>query len=323
MEDDIDVNILKENILTASSSLSSLGKTLNNIDASTEEGLQIRSNIRKKLLELSLVAQNFHNQTTFLLEEETIVIKDNLRKREENLARIHKELNELPSEKEVETVKPTVLVNKSSSQAWADIAAKEPSQLEESFTLTGKKGVLPITPGKMITRQISHGVSILAFTIKDPKECGKKEHLGYWCYSTNTERFHTSLNNMVITASTMNITPKMDTPRKFLEHKACSSENYRSIDYRENDFYIPPEIDPSSKDVRQLTDRMHFWPASLEPPSRDFYIYRLGSKDTLKDDLNYMTSSDFRLQMDITGNFMLVITAANATMLKSRMNGGI
>jgi len=321
--EDIDIQPLKNSVSEMMEKLLQIKETLQQIDINTEEGLQTRTNVRKKLLEFSHSVQAFNGQVTLLVEEETAMIKNNLKKREENLAKIQKSLNDMPVEKE----EPEKEQEKEyEPRAWADIVAKEMEQQQQSKAQKSpiaRRGILPISPGNIIQRQITHGVTIAAFTIKDPAECMKREHLGFWCYSTDTLRYHTCLNKVIISAAPTNITPRDETPRKFLEHRNCSNRNYKPIDYKETDYYIPPEVDPTSKDVRCLSDRMHFWPASWELPPKDTSAYRLGSMDTLKADLSYMTPADYRLQMDITGLFMLVITVAGARMDNLQRLGGI
>ena len=124
------------------------------------------------------------------------------------------------------------------------------------------------------------------------------------------------MNGEIISGNTASIKPVGETPIKFSEHR-----NSEKMDYRRTDFYIPPERNPQSKDKRMFTNKMRFVPASVEPQKHEVYIWRLGSKDTLKEDLSCLKSEDFRLFGDLTSNFVLCMLAASKEMKRRSYSG--
>ncbi len=160
---------------------------------------------------------------------------------------------------------------------------------------------------KPISREVAPGVYIAAFNIDRPEYCHK--YLGWWCYSETTKRFHLSVNGRMLTAVMTVINDKEKTPIKFHEHNQCNIHGAR-LDYRRTPFYIPREYNPESDDVRQLTNRMQFVPASHELKENDKYPYRIGCRNSLKQDLVYLEYRDYTLFEDITGNFALAWTAS-------------
>jgi hypothetical protein len=67
---------------------------------------------------------------------------------------------------------------------------------------------------------------------------------------------------------------------------------------------------PGSKDRRILTNRAIYVPAAEVPKAHEKFVYRIGSRAHLKDDLNHMQKSDYRMLNDQTGNFLLCLIAA-------------
>lgn len=155
-------------------------------------------------------------------------------------------------------------------------------------------------------RNVAPDVEILSYTIKEPKECHK--YKGWWCWCPLKERFYLSINGFVFEGVTTEIYPVNKTPCKFYEHRDCES-NGQSLDYQSTDYYVPRMYNSKSRDRRRFTARMTFVPASKEPAHNQTYLYRIGSRDTLNLDRQCISSSDFRLFGDLTGNFLLCWTA--------------
>lgn len=157
-----------------------------------------------------------------------------------------------------------------------------------------------------VKREVAKNVFIEAYTISMPDDC--KKHLGFWCYHIKNNRFYISINNNILEAITTNILPSEVTPYKCLEHNNSKS---KTINWRTSQFYIPKCCNNESEDIRNITNRMVFYPASKELPNNIPYAIRLGSKDTLYDDALHINDMDYRLFTDYTGNYLLCFTAAN------------
>lgn len=166
-----------------------------------------------------------------------------------------------------------------------------------------------ISGKKLVNIEIGPGCYLPAIRIDKPEE--SHNFRGWWCWEPNMERFYISINDEIISGTTTIINSAEQIPIKFFEHKDCENNKYCSIDYKLTNFYIPRESNPQSRDVRQFTNRMKFIPASQELKKNDKYVYRLGSKDTLKKDLINLRLEDYRVFQDLTVNFLLILTLAS------------
>lgn len=165
-------------------------------------------------------------------------------------------------------------------------------------------------PPQQVRREVSDGVYIMAYTISSPAGC--HDFRGYWCYIPEYDRYYLSLNNIILEAITANIIPAEIPPSKCLEHRNITVYGHaKGVDWTKSKFYVPRQYDPESKDVRQFTARMKFVPASKELRENEIYTYRIGSRDTLRDDIQQIKPEDKRLYNDLVGNYLLCYTAAN------------
>ena len=216
-----------------------------------------------------------------------------------------------------ETPNPVSLVKVTPPPGFTHKPKKTP-KTDTTWTKVVKKGRKPPPaplPTRKVNREVAPGLFIPAFTINDPAECHQK--LGHVCWSLRTERFCISINGEIITGNTTIIRPSGETPKKFIEHRR--SEN---TDYRKSDYYVPYERNSNSRDIRQFTAKMRFVPASQELQKHEVYVYRIGSRDTLKQDILSVQAEDYRLFSDLTMNFLLCrITAAQE--IRTRINNGI
>lgn len=171
----------------------------------------------------------------------------------------------------------------------------------------------PVLGDTLQMREIAPGVQLRVIVIAQPEAA--HQYRGYWCWCPATGRFYTSLNDELLPAQTTRIHPAEVAPRKFLEHRDAGA---RTLDVRDTDFYVPPELQPGSDDRREFTNRIRFCPAS-SPTAGDRYLYRLGSSDTLAADLRVLTEPDYRLFQDWVGNFLLCLTAAQREMRRRRL----
>jgi len=158
--------------------------------------------------------------------------------------------------------------------------------------------------------KVAPGVNISAYKIMYPEETAK--HRGYWCWSEIDNRFYISINDRIFSGLCLNIT---DALYKFNEHA-----NAKNISYKDTGLYVPPEVNPESRDVRTLSTRMHYVPSfSANDISGgsgredDMYAFRVGSADNLKEDIVNCTPRDHRLFKDMTVSFMLALTVLGKT----------
>lgn len=251
-------------------------QNLHNIPIDTPKGLDERS---QKILELNTIASNWSKT----LERLNSIIHIEKRKLEEELKK---------TEEKLIKIKRTLTDKEPKAETWADVVR------DNKFNLSKKPVDMEIAPS----------VFIKVFRIEHIEDCHK--YRGWWCWHPSSERFHISINDEIINGITTIINPAEVPPIKFLEHKECEEGKPCDIDYKTTNFYIPREFNPDSRDIRQFTNRMRFIPASKELQNSDKYAYRLGSKDTLKKDLIFLKTQDYRLFKDLTVNFLLILTVA-------------
>jgi hypothetical protein len=272
--------------------------------------------IAEKISELS-TARDLWKRTLHLLDStidtEKKALQAHLQQMEDQLNQVKKSLNGEPA------AKPSIRLLKR-EEPTVSTPPPESSKRESGWVQVVSRGVTttpapapaaPVRetkPANIPEHEIAPGVTLSAYTITRPEQCHK--YPGWWCYCPDTKRFHLSVNNEVLTAVCTVIHSSDKIPIKFHEHHACSEGTARKIDWRSCKFYIPREFNPTSDDVRQFTNRMKFVPASIELGENDKYPIRLGSSDTLREDLTHLKDPDYRLFQDWTGNLMLCFTAA-------------
>lgn len=174
------------------------------------------------------------------------------------------------------------------------------------WTEVGKKALKHIP--KTVRREVAPDTFISAITVNTKEEC--HNHLGWWCWCPSENRFCISINGHVYSGNTTVIHQSNVQPVKFFEHRRSD----RVENWQESDYYVPPEKNPESKDIRQFTNKMKFVPASRNLEKYETYAYRLGSKDTLRDDVMCLKPEDYRIFSDLTTNFLLCLTAATVEM---------
>jgi hypothetical protein len=172
----------------------------------------------------------------------------------------------------------------------------------------GKKSVTKISTPKAVRREVAPDTFINAITVNNKKEC--HNHLGWWCWCPDENRFCISINGRIYSGCTTIIHQSNIPPVKFFEHRHSDKVD----NWLESDYYVLPEKNPGSKDIRQFTNKMKFVPASRNLEKYETYAYRLGSKDTLRDDIISLKPEDYRIFSDLTTNFLLCLTAASVEM---------
>ena len=256
---------------------------INTIKNTSQNDLVLRS---KQLAELNNICnklQEAQSQLSRFVEDESFSLMECIKNVENNLFHVKKQIETPPGFEKTEEYQ---------QKTWADVAIKV---LETQ------------QPTKLVKREIADGVFIDTYTIKTPDECHNFK--GWWCYHVKNNRFYLSINNLYIEAITTNITPPEVTPYKCIEHRNVKYGNGH-IDWQTSKFYIPRTFDESSNDIRQFTARMKFVPASRDLKENEPYTYRIGSRDTLPNDIKHLEKSDFNLFNDLVGNYLLSFTAA-------------
>lgn len=167
-------------------------------------------------------------------------------------------------------------------------------------------------------REVAPGVYLNAYTINHPREC--HQYKGFLCWSVVYNRFYLSVNNEIIEATTAPIYSSEQKPYKCLEHRDCEKYGKCKEDYRTTDYYVPPRCNPESKDIRHFTNRMSYVGAAQQLRKKDIYVYRLGNRPSLKEDLHHITEKDYYMFSDLTGNFLLSLVAATKEMRKRKEN---
>lgn len=204
-------------------------------------------------------------------------------------------------------LKSTVLgqADDTPKKSWLTVVAPKPTEVLSIAAQTEPDAKKEI---KMKKREVADGVFIDSYTITKPEQCHNFK--GYWCYCPEHNRFYLSINGAILEAITTNILSAEIAPYKCIEHRNITLYgNADGIDYTRSKFYIPRQFDPTSKDVRQFTARMKFVPASKELRENELYTYRIGSRDTLYQDIQHIKPEDTRLFSDLVGNYLLTYSA--------------
>ena len=182
-------------------------------------------------------------------------------------------------------------ISKLRKQMGCELEIKKPAA---SFAAITTK----INPNIAKKHLVADGVYVEAFSIKETAECHK--HKGFWCYNPADSRFWVSINGIAIPSFVTKVHQSDRTPIKFTEYdayKKCPPEKMK-------DFYRPPEVFPGSRDIRHLTDRLRFCPASQPDDSQ--YIIRASDKTTLAKDITMLTNRDARLIYDVASHYMML-----------------
>ncbi len=213
----------------------------------------------------------------------------------------------------------TVVVEEPTQELVPVVTKKTPKEPNHGWieVVKGNKKRAPVVPTvepKLVNHELVQGVFIKAYTISNPEQCHKLK--GWWCYCQESDRFCTSLNGEIITGTVTNIRHASKTPKKFSEDRRSEA-----MDWTKSNYYVPRDRNPESRDLREFTNKMKFVPASQEPKKFETYCYRLGSKDTLQEDVTSLKSEDYRLFEDLTTNFLLCWTAAAQEMRRRESTG--
>ena len=259
--------------------------------------------ITATLRELHQIANDGENEQRQALERQMREVEEKFNAVRQNL---RTEKTKAPTE-ELPTQEIVPVVTKK--------ANKEPNGWIE--VVKGNKKRTPATPVaevKLVNHEIVQGVFIKAYTIGTPEQCHKLK--GWWCYCPDVDRFCTSLNGEIITGTVTNIRHASKTPKKFSEDRRSEA-----MDWTKSNYYVPRDRNPESRDVREFTNKMKFVPASQEPKKFETYCYRLGSKDTLQEDVVKLQAEDYRLFEDLTSNFLLCWTVAAQEMRRREATG--
>lgn len=230
-------------------------------------------------------------------DDETKILESEIKKKED-------EINIAKSQMRNKNKTVSKLSSSSISNSWANITKvdKEESNvvvndydLNDGFKMKAK----------IANHEVAPHVYLYSYSIMEPDDC----HLykGWWCWCEKINRFCISINNDVITAINTIIHPYNDNPVKFHEHKLCSKGKASEIDPKTTEFYVPKFFNEKSNDIRQLNNKMEFEPAS-NINYKNKFSYRIGSRDTLKEDLITIKPADARLYADMAGNHMLVLS---------------
>jgi len=266
-----------------------LSDTLNTLKSKITEQKQVLEKYMREAEEsFNAVRQNIYNTN------DKKVIKKEVAKQVPILKK-----SILVSEKPKPLEKTPIMENKTL------IKAQPKSDTANGWTeVSRKKAIIP----KLVKREVAPDLFIQAVTVSNMDEC--HNNLGWWCWCPEQQRFGISINNKVYAGNTTIIHSITEQPVKFFEHRRCDKvENWV-----ESDYYIPIEKNPESHDLRHFTNKMKFVPASRTPEKYETYCYRLGSKDTLKDDVMTLKPEDYRLFSDLNVNFLLSLTAASVEM---------
>jgi hypothetical protein len=191
--------------------------------------------------------------------------------------------------------------------SWADITDDEEKEKEKPFIVPGKKKPVKsvsFAPTAAECQKIripgSGNIDIAAIPITNPAEA--YNHVGNMCFASETERFVVCLQvgelKVLIEGMPSNIVTD-GKPYKFIKHRPM--RNYP----KDTPFYVPKSLDPSSKDVRHFYKTMNFVPASQENDAKSC-CYRLGSIDTLEEDLAVISDDDMELFHDLAGHYFLI-----------------
>jgi len=158
------------------------------------------------------------------------------------------------------------------------------------------KQVSPKSPTKDI--YIS-GFALSVIFIDNDKE--SKMHKGNLCYNVQNERIVVCINNIVLAGNVLNILQEWDKHTKFHEHR-----DSKNLDSAYGGFYVPPELNPMSKDRRNLTNRMVYIPSDKRPDEKNRYFIQIGSGDCLKQDVRNLTGQDARITQSLAMHWLLI-----------------
>lgn len=267
------------------------------------------------LSNLQIVENNLSDTLNTLkskITEQKQVLEKYMREAEESFNAVRQNIYNTTKDIKKEVAKPVPILKKSI------VVSEKPKPLEKTSVkvqlkseiangwteVSKKKATLP----KLVKREVAPDLFIQAVTVSNMDEC--HNNLGWWCWCPEQQRFGISINNKVYAGNTTVIHSITEQPVKFFEHRRCDKvENWV-----ESDYYIPIDKNPESRDLRHFTNKMKFVPASRTPEKYETYCYRLGSKDTLKDDVMTLKPEDYRLFSDLNVNFLLSLTAASIEM---------
>lgn len=150
-------------------------------------------------------------------------------------------------------------------------------------------------------RMVVPGLKINAFDIENPSQC--HQHKGYWCWCPSIMRYCISINDNIIYSHFCEFLKEGDKPYKCREHRDMNNPaRARSVVSTETDFYVPPEVVPTSRDTR----RFH---STLKLSGKDRYI-KYADIETLEEDILNGCPTDVRLASDLAGTILLGVTTA-------------
>jgi hypothetical protein len=268
-----------------------------NKDELIEKG-QLLSNLQ--IVEASLLETLSTLKTS--ITEQKQVLEKYMRDAEENFSAVRK------------TIYNTTVVAKPEATYVSKVTKVLPPKSLKPFTNTSNNnngwievGKKKFTP-KLVRREVAPDLFIQAVTVTTTDDA--QNNAGWWCWCPHEHRFCISINGKVYSGNTTLVRQMTDQPVKFFEHRRCDKVD----NWKDSDYYVPMEKNSSSRDIRQFTNKMKFVPASRSPERFEAYCYRIGSRDTLKDDVLSLKPEDYRLFSDLTCNFLLCLTTASMEM---------
>lgn len=277
---------------------------------------QMLSNLQK----ISQSVANTHKDIISTITEQKQNVEKYMRNVEEKFNSIRQNIyvpQKQPIDKSSEqnTAKKAIAkpqkANVQKEQDWITVTRNKPKKKNKHRTTNDNKTHdIP----KLVKREVAPDTFIDAVTIGAPMDCHK--YPGWWCYCPDWGKFCLSVNQQIIIGNTTSILPTGEVPRKFFEHRRAETS-----DWATSNFYVPRERNAESRDSRIFTNKMKFVPASRLPERHETYYYRLGSRDTLKNDIVSVKPEDYRLFNDLTCNFLLCLTAAGDEMLRRKSTG--
>jgi len=236
------------------------------------------------------------------INEQKQVLEKYMRDAEENFNAVRQNIYSNAYVQPISSVIKSTFVSK----VTKPIAPKslKPFNSKNGWVEVGKKKPLQ----KTVRREVAPDLFIQAVTVNNLEDA--QNHPGWWCWLDDEHRFCISINGKVYAGNTTVIHSVNEQPVKFFEHRRCDKVD----NWKESDYYVPIEKNPNSRDLRHFTNKMKFVPASRSPAKYETYCYRLGSKDTLKDDVMSLKHEDYTLFSDLTCNFLLCLTTASVEM---------
>lgn len=230
--------------------------------------------------------------------DETKVIIDKLKTSVDNIYssyenKLNSELSELKSFLE----KSDTRIDKS----WANVVMKNPKPVNNkpNYTVKPVKGSgisqTRAFPPPDTRFEVAPNIYLPAVKIKSPENC--HDHLGSLCWSESTRDFWTSVNGFAIRWYATEFHSRDTIPTKIIEldpTRPCPDD-------RKDNFYKPPEIFPESTDKRHLTNRINFIRPNQKLP-HGIYPLKIGDKNTMFEDLQYLNPSDIRFASDVSAS---------------------